>query len=526
MRIRPDYSLSPLHGKLNKRQILHLFRRTVFGLSQNDLRFLEDKSLEEYMQILLKPSPPAAVPVQEISDYNDPLVPLGETWIDAPYENDTIQNCRDFFLKGWWLGNIVNRDYSITEKMTVFWHNHFVVEMAMVKDARYSYRYVAMLRKHALGNFKELIKEGSTNIAMLVYLNGNYNTKEAPNENYARELLELFTVGKGYAENYTEDDVREAARVLTGYTDDKETIQVKFQAELHDTGDKKFSAFFDHHVIKGQSGEAGKKELDELIEMIFRKKETALFFCRNLYRWFVSHHIDDEVEQKIIVPLSEIFIAANFEVQPVLETLLSSKHFFDPVFQGCIIKSPVEYFMGTFHEFDVINISRVHSDHQCWWGSYLSIGSLGMYLGEPPSVAGWPAYYQAPKFHRWWANAALLELRKKVVEGLSSEEGLVLNCPPVKYNFLPFAQKVENVENVNEFVKNCLAVLVSVDVSKTTVDNLTEILLSGLAGNMYWTEMWETYLKNPTDAQAINVIENRLRPFFRKIMQLPEYQMM
>ena len=525
MDVKPTLSLSPVQGKLDRKQILHLFRRTIFGTSQNDLHILDGKTIDECMELLLEPSPEPPKPVQQISDYEDPLVTLGQPWVDAPYENDTIQNCRDFFLKGWWMGNIVNRDYSLTEKMTLFWHNHFVVEMAMVKDARYCYRYASMLRRHSLGNFKELIKEGSTNIAMLVYLNGNHNTKAAPNENYARELLELFTIGKHNGESYTEEDVRQAAKILTGYVDNKDKLQVNFRPELHDTSDKVFSSFFNHTKIKGRQGAEGTQELNDLVEMIFTKKETSLFFCRNLYRWFVSSHITQEVEDYIIEPLSRVLVANNFEVRPVLKMLLSSEHFFDEAFRGCIVKNPIEYLVGTLKEFDVLKIHGMDVSFECWWGICLYAGKLGMYVGEPPSVSGWPAYYQAPKYHRWWANSSSLEQRKKLIESLSSPEGLVFNCPSVNYNFLAYAKNVENVEDVSTFVNYCLATLLAVEVGEEVKKHLIEILLSGLEHDRYWTEMWKNYSDSPNSPEMISLLENRLRPFFRKIMQLPEYQM-
>jgi hypothetical protein len=264
-----SYSLKKINRSLTSADLLHLLRRSLFGVGSKELKFFSGKSIDACVDVLLTQSSPPPTLIQEDSDVTDPLVPKGKIWTSAPYENDLIDNRRGLMLKMWIVGNLLNRDHSLTEKMTLFWHNHFVTEMDMVKDSRYSYRYAAMLRNLSLGNIKKLIREGTTNVAMLVYLNGNTNTKDAPNENYARELLELFTLGKGTDSKYTEADVRAAARVLSGWKDDKESIAVSFHPELHDENDKQFSSFFDNYIIKGKKGAEGAKETDELIEMIF-----------------------------------------------------------------------------------------------------------------------------------------------------------------------------------------------------------------------------------------------------------------
>lgn len=361
----PSYDLQPL-GELTPKALLHLLKRSLFGAGQKDLTAFHGKDINQSLNVLLTPSSFPAAPVQEDSDIKDPLVPRGHQWTKAPYENDLIDNRRALFLRMWWMGNILNRDHSLTEKMTLFWHTHFVTEMDIVKDSRYSYTYLELIRKHALGNMKSLIREGTTNIAMLVYLGGNQNTKSAPNENYARELFELFTLGKDPRVKYTEEDIRAAARILSGYKDDKDTLTVTFDPDLHDTGDKHFSAYFENHTIKGQEGLAGKTEIDELIDMIFRRRDAALFFCRNIYRWFVCDTIDDRTEELIIEPLAQTFIDHDFEVVPVIRQLLSSRHFFDPAFRGAIVKSPVDLLIGSMHEFDMVRIHRLDTNHEPW----------------------------------------------------------------------------------------------------------------------------------------------------------------
>jgi uncharacterized protein (DUF1800 family) len=232
------------------------------------------------------------------------------------------------------------QERSIHEKMILFWHNHFSTEADTVRDARYLYKHHSLLRKFALGNFKTFVREMSIDPAMLVYLNGNKNTKTAPDENYGRELQELFTMGKGSDSKYTEDDVKAAAKVLTGYVVDALKIDYSFTPSRHDTSDKTFSAYYNNTVIKGKSGTDGILELDELINMLFQKEELSKFICRKIYQFFVHYDLNETVEKNVITPLAEIFRKNNFEITPVLSTLFKSQFFYDAQLYGAVIKSP------------------------------------------------------------------------------------------------------------------------------------------------------------------------------------------
>ncbi len=518
------YSLAPFKGEFSDEHLLHLLRRTLFGAGQKELGFFANKSLGDCLDILVKQSPAHAIPVQEDSDVPDPEVPMGKTWINAPYEDDLIDNRRGLMLKMWWVGNLLNRDYSLTAKMTLFWHNHFVTEMNAVKDSRYSYRYIALLHKYAIGNAKKLIKAGTSDAAMLVYLNGNTNTKEAPNENYARELLELFTLGKGKESKYTEDDVRAAARVLSGWTDDKEKIQAVFHPELHDTDAKQFSSFFDNHVIKGKTGEEGRKEADELIDMIFGKRETARFVCRNLYRWFVNGGINEQVESNIIEPLADTFIAAEFEVAPVLRQLLGSEHFFDVVFTGCIVKSPVDFLIGAMRQFDMITTHKLYEDRIPYLQFYFYLGDMSMDISNPPSVAGWLAYYQAPKYHQWWANSASLSFRRRLMHNLASKEGVKFNGPYLKFDFVHFVSGFEKPEDADALVENSTRLLLPVKINDAAKNQLKQLLQQGQ--DTAWSERWNKYKSNPEDKDLRSAVEAPLQSFYKALTDLPEYQLM
>jgi hypothetical protein len=525
MSTNPSYSLSPIKGVLDTDSLLHLLRRTLFGVGYNDYYFFKGKTIEECLCIMLQQAVPRNPVLQGPSELKDPLVPEGRTWVSAPYENPILDNRRRLQLKMWWIENIVNRDYTLTEKMTLFWHNHFVTQIDVVKDSRYSYKYVAMLRANALGNFKKLIRTGITDPAMLVYLNGNANTKAAPNENFSRELMELFTLGKGMGVGYTEDDVKAAARVLSGWKDNKENIVSEFHPELHDTGNKHFSSYFDNETITGKEGAEGAGEIADLVNMIFKRKECAKFVCRNLYRWFVTGNVDQQAEANIITPLAEIFIQNNFNISPVLKTLLSSEHFFDPAFRGCIVKSPVDFFLGSMIQFDVISASNLKDNHDIWIDFYVHLGFMSMDIGNPPSVAGWPAYYQSPKFHQWWINSSSLSLRTKLLGDMCLYEKQIFNGVAFSFNFLPFAKAIQNSGNANNFINDCTRILFAIPISNKQIATLKSILNTDPDYDTTWNLLWQQYRNSPDNIEVMDSIIKRLRVFFRKLISLPEYQM-
>lgn len=533
MAIVPTYSLAPIKGVLQKEDLLHLLRRCLFGVGHKELEFFTGKNIDQCMATLLLQSPAPKEVIEEDSDGIDPLVPRGQVWVNAPYENTEINYRRKLMLKMWWVGQILNRDFSLTEKMTLFWHNHYVTELDVVKDSRYSYHYIALIRAHALGNAKKLIRAGTTTPAMLVYQNGNSNTKSAPNENYGRELMELFTLGKGHGVNYTEDDVKAAARVLTGWSDDKDKIKAVFDPAQHDTRDKQFSAFFDNKVIKGKEGEAGTQETDQLIDLIFSKKETAKYMCRNLYRWFVYSKIDDNIEDKIISPLADKFIESNFEMVPVLRTLLSSEHFFDAAFKGCIVKSPVDFLVGsvqqigiTVNEVGKTTPTDLRKIHEPWLQFHLYLEDLSMRIGDPPNVAGWAAYYQEPKFHQWWINSASLSLREKLANGLSTHEGLIFNGPYIRYDFLSFVSQFDNPGDLDHFIDNCLGLMLAVDIGQASRNKLKATLQSNMQTDHYWQKAWDKFSADPGDKENVSTLETRLALFFKELIGMTEYQMM
>lgn len=199
-----DRTSSPLKAysaPLNKGDLVHLLKRTMYGAAPADIAYFEKKELGSIISELISGQPgevPPPLNYYNTATYSDPQgVEAGHTWVNAAYGDGTVNSYRANSLRRWWMQRLLLQGRSIHEKLMVFWHNHFVTEIRETADARYSYRYVELLRKHALGNFKAFVKEMTLNPAMLIYLNGDKNTKAAPDENYGRELQELFCIGKG-----------------------------------------------------------------------------------------------------------------------------------------------------------------------------------------------------------------------------------------------------------------------------------------------------------------------------------------
>lgn len=518
-------------GTWGKPQILHLLRRSLFGVSHDDYRHFENLTLSQCLDILLKQSPEAPPPVNAYNDENftDPEVPFGKTWINNSPNPGGLDMKRTAALKAWWTGLMLAQDKSLTEKMTLFWSNYLATQAHNVKDSRYDYKYVALIRSCALGNFKNLVRRVTTEQAMLIHLNGDINTVRAPNENYGRELQELFTVGKGPDSHYTQGDVEAAARILTGWVDGP-TVKpsLVFNPANHDSSDKQFSAFYNNTVIKGRAGAAGAEETDDLINMLFEQQETARFLCRKLYRWFVYYIIDEEIEKNVISPLAGILVKNNFEVVPVLRTLLSSEHFFDTLNMGCQIKNPVDLLIGTCRQFEVTlpPADDIRLQYKTWDVLVWRLKLLGMEPDEPLNVAGWPGYSQEPAYYENWINSNTLSLRNLTTDELTSQKGMFINNnAAIKLDLLAFTSRLSNPSDPDQLILDSTFLLSPNPFDKKQIAFLKSILLPGQIANRNWTELWNSYIANKNDNITSSAILNRLTPYYAYILQRPEYQL-
>lgn len=527
-------TLNPYTGPWTEQHAVHLLRRTTFGFSPDQLpTFLAggmDAAVDKILTIN-EPEPSPPINVYSSAQLPDPDVPYGQTWVNAPYNvalPPEYYQARTDVLKAWWTGLMIHSNLHIREKMTLFWHNHFAVEADTVTLAQGMYYYLAALRSNCLGNFKALTKTVTLDPAMLLYLNGYLNAKLQPDENYGRELQELFTVGKGPDSKFTEGDVKAAARVLTGYRINPLTSPFSyfFDFTQHDTGNKTFSAFYNNTVIGGKFGPAGANELDDMLNMIFATNEVALHLCRKIYQFFVYYEITPEVEMNIIVPMAQIFRSSNYEILPVMDALLRSEHFYDEISMGCIIKSPLDFTVGISRQFKVPYPSATPDAQLLYrtWGITTSYAAAaGLNVLDPPLVAGWPAWYQSPMFHRVWINSDTLASRFILANGITGNgldiEGTILKLDPI-----PFADTLPDPVDPNTLVSDSIRYLFALPVSQATRDYYKSFLLGGL-DDSYWSTLWVTYKANPSDPGNANGVRTRLSAMYREMMVQAEFHL-
>ncbi len=372
----------------NKQRVQHLYRRMGFGASLeqiNDALSMEPADLVD--QII---DQAIAAPLWEEPYWSN------YSWMD--FDNEGVGSNFDAAIN-WmtsWFGEMPQQ--SFREKMVLFWSNHFVTQFEVYELSSMLYDYHKCLMENAFGNFKTFVNHIGVNPAMLIYLSGSENTKESPNENYARELYELFTLGEG--NGYTQEDIVETSRALTGYV-----VQTYleynhyFVSALHDENEK---------TIFGQTGNWG---YDDVIDLLFEQRtdEIAQFICGKLYEFFVHPNQDED----IVSGLATTFKENNFELEPVLRQLFKSEHFFDAYNIGTIIKSPIDALISFSNElgldFDGITFEEEDEDGNLvqftWKNSFLwAATDMGQYVFSPVDVAGWPG-------NRNWLNSNTLAQR-------------------------------------------------------------------------------------------------------------------
>lgn len=528
-------TLDPYTDEWTYDQAAHLLRRAMFAPTHAQIKAAVEKGLDATIEELFQDLPMPEPPLNSNSE-EDPNVPIGETWIDAPYleevagqETIDLREYRHYSLRAWSFGLMLTEGVSLREKMTLFWHNHFAIHD--VEDPKYLYRHIQLLRANAWGNFRELIKAVTIDPAMLRMLNGNQNNKYAPNENYARELLELHTVGKGdqvgpgdYT-TFTEQDVVEIARALTGWrdrghltTDSTQAIEVYFDVERHDSTTKQLSPRFNNAVIH----DAGEDEYKQVIDIVFQHPEAARYICRKLYRWFIYYKIDEATEQNVIEPMAQILISNDFDIKPVLEAFLKSNHFFNILSVGPLIKNPIDHVISGIKTFGVVSYPEdLKSRYEIWYRVFDQTPRMQMEYFSPPEVAGWKEYYQAPAYYRLWINASTLPMRMNftntlILEGLAGED------VRLEVNVLDFIKTLDDPYDPNKIIEDFAKILCPKPLTSNQIKILKEILLPGLP-DYEWGVEYTNYEANPNDMDQAMAIDQKLRQLLRVMMNLPEF---
>ena len=594
--------LQAYNGAWTEQEALHLLRRTNFGWKKSMVdALLSTGSASAAVDAVLNVNPtPPAPPVnwynnisgnadESVTTYNNnttdnPIIGYGDNWTNhyfptyipnytpttaiTPSGQTTNHNRMDG-LRRWLFGLALNGDATIREKMVWFWYHFIPIDFEVIYQssnshifnncARLFYRYMKLFRDNAVGNYKNLIRAVAVEPAMMYYLNNQANTKTAPDENFGRELMELFTLGKDDPNNTFDGqlDVIAAAKVLTGWRVENlntGSVATNFKTANHDYTTKSFSNFFkvnpsDPTPTISSVSPNGNTELDALINMIFNKSTVvSQYICRRLYRFFVYYDIDANIESNVIVPLAQIFVANNWNIKPVLQTLFKSEHFYDMANRGCYIKAPFDLVAGTLNCFN-IDTSDANIEWQYRiWSRYNDSYSLSMeqQMGTIPNVSGWNAFYQTPAYHQYWINSNAIQKRfvfirdifnghtispiTATVNGVTSNR--VFKVDPVAFalNFgnstVAQPSNPTDPSDPNKLTAACVRWLLCIDLSQAQRDSLkASTLLSGQTTDSYWTTAWLAYQTNPTSANR-SVIEPRLRNLLSGICQLAEYQLM
>lgn len=289
-------------------------------------------------------------------------------------------------MQQWWLTRMIETDRPLEEKMTLFFHGHFATGYRTIENSYHMFVQNQLFRAHATGNFADLCFRIIRDPAMLAYLDNNESNKDHPNENLAREFMELFTLGEGVA--YTENDIKEGARALTGYSFHENDFVMLRNA--HDTGSK--------HIL----GQRGQFNGDDFVRIVLGRTECSEYICYKLYRYFVSAMSDGPTreQERYIKGLARLLRDSRYELAPVLETMFKSRHFYDVAVRGSQIKSPVQLIVQAIRSMKVppADLSVLVE----------ALGLMGQNLFQPPSVKGWDG-------GRSWINTSTLFVRQNVL---------------------------------------------------------------------------------------------------------------
>lgn len=442
----------------------HLLARTLFGYTRDNLgKALAYSSVDAFVDGELLADKP-------IPD------PPGSWVAETPASgNGSVDGQRYAQLTTWWLNRMLTEGLSMREKMVLFWHNHFVSDRAKVNYPQHMYQQNALFRQHVFGDFRQFTKDVNIDPAMLIYLDGRQNNKNAPNENYGRELMELFTLGIG---NYSETDVKQAALALTGWRVDG--LKSTFNRTL----------FAD--VPKTFLGQTGNFTHTDIVDIILTKEAAAEFICRKLYKEFVFY----KPNEAFVKQMAAEFRNAKYDLRTVLRFLLTSDEFYKPDYRGAKIKNPVELAVGSLKFLDITKPDF----------TYVADAAriLQQYLFYPPDVAGWPG-------QRDWISSNTYPARGGYSDSLV--DGRKANGQNLSFKVVPldYARSFKSAENAPQFVKDISNLMLMVSPTATKEKLLLDTLLDGtVAAN------WST---NTPMADA------RIQKFLKAVMRLPEYQL-
>jgi uncharacterized protein (DUF1800 family) len=559
-------SLAEFTNSLGSANAAHLLRRCTFGPTIDQINSFSTLTPAQAMDLIFTadpettpiPSAPIDTATNEAwvtDDPTDGTKPLMAV-VDVNSEQDTLMG----FFKAWHTDVMLKSDTTIVERLTWFYHTHLPARWTEINSSEAIYYQNCLFRHYSLRSFKELFKKICVDNAMLRYLDGYTNHKNSPNENFAREMFELYSIGKGpqIAEgnytNYTEDDIKAATKVLTGWLFDSDfnTFDVDNgwptgkmqrngnQATAHDETTKTFSSVFGGQTITPNEFDgdyatvaAAEQELSDMIDMIFNNKETARFIVRKLYRHFVYHFISEEIETDIITPLADTLFDNDYVIAEPLKQLFKSQHFYDADDAvtannniGALIKSPLELSLGILRFFDVslpdrsTETAQFYTDMQD--GILRNFQNQGLNYYEPFEVAGYPAYHQMPGFGRNWVMPTELARRYQVGDIFMKRMGgesfsFALDMLDWVENSGHITDPGDAEELVTFFTENLLAV----DINSERYDFFLNTVFLDTFTTANWASEWSSY----TSGGDESVVRERIEYFVSKLIQTPEFQL-
>ena len=551
------YSLDPYNVELNDDEKKHLLRRSLVGVSKRHLDDLNGLNFDQIFDLIFSPDT-----LEEPTNFyyyqrsnkewneiygKDDVLP-GEPFINIANSSfeESGDPIRRSCIQSHILSNFYNQKTSIHWKLFLFLHNLVPTDGGGGNKGLWD--YYKLIFDSCFTSYKDFIYDITINPSMLLFLNLNDSVKETPDENYAREVQELFTVGKRPFSMFTESDVREAARLLVGFQVDWNSqleegeIEYQINPDNHDQGDKQFSSFYGNRKIQGRNTLEGiLEELREFVEMLFYPEQTKQYIARRLYQFFVNPEVTDEIEQNIIIPLSEIFENSNYSLTETLKVLLKSKHFFDKSNFFRIIKSPYDYLFSLYKELDIYNgaIKNYQLDqnnftipnrlsNQETLSYYINFhtealtNDLGMTISIPPNVSGWQPYYQKPVYDLFWINSFTISSRRDIAEacckwGLNVQDGFM-----IKANIIYYLFTYDNNEDIDNLLDEITERLLSSNISEQDKERIISYALGG-ASKMHWTELVREY-KNGNENTKWD-IEGIFENIMFQVFSLGEYNL-
>ena len=596
--------LGKLTESLGKKRAAHLLRRACFGASIADIDQFSNLTPQEAFERLYTDLPDPTPPI-------DPAT--GREWVitgttDANSEGFELNR----YLNAWMVDQAIASNvedslkisYSFRERLVFFLHTLFTTKASTVNNSRAIYFQQALFRKYAFDledrsrpdpesttetplpdieigvNLKELTKKICVDNAMLIFLDGRLNVKGSPNENYARELLELYTIGRGLEGNvpqgdfdgdyyyYTEQDVQEGAKVLSGFNFDENFINIDLDTNLprgmirgggtiagsHDNSVKTFSSRFESAsispdtelLLSGQPTEESLlDEISQLVDLIYNQSQTPIHICRRIYRFFVYHEITPELEADIIQEMANVFVANDYKLYYVLEALFTSSHFYDGDAGytndnfGGLIKSPFDLIVG-YHKNFGLSLPPYDTSYGSFYDDYAlpllgQINVQGMDFYDPYEVAGYSAYHQYPIYNRSWITTNYLTNRYQFIQERTSN-GISLQAGEVDvFNFVKSTIPSGVARDAQSLIISLAEYFLPVSENLSFTDGATSELTTDrlnyfLSVFLYspqidmdpeaaWTERWDN--NNDTETMA-----NQVLSLINAMLQSPEYQLM